>query len=339
MLIKIEKGRSAQRVINRLTELKCRFWIDLEGRQILIVLPGNDSERVPSKTFEAFPEVEEIICSPEPYMLSSREFQKEDTVVKIGKVEIGGKKIVVAAGPCAVESKEQMDLCARAVKDSGGQILRGGAFKPRTSPFTFQGLKEKGLELLVEAGKKEGLVVITEVVASEDVNLVSQYADILQVGARNMQNIRLLETVGKSKLPVMLKRGPASSIKEWLSAADYVLVEGNNKLILCERGVVSFSGSGSGLSTRYILDIGAIPIIKRASHLPIIVDPSHAAGQFELVAPLAKASIAAGADGLLIEVHPNPKKALSDGPQQLTISDFKRLMKDIEEISSKIKRK
>lgn len=339
MLIKIKKDKSAQRVINKLTELKCRYWVGLEAKQILIVLMGNDGEKVPSKTFESFPEVEEVIHSPEPYLLSSRDFQKEDTVVKVGKVEIGGNKIVVAAGPCAVESREQIFLCAKAVKDCGGQILRGGAFKPRTSPFTFQGLKEGGLELLVEAGKKEGLLIITEVIASEDVSLVSQYADILQVGARNMQNIRLLEAVGKTKLPVLLKRGPASSIKEWLSAAEYVLVEGNNNLILCERGIVSFSGSSSGLSTRYILDIGAIPIIERFSHLPIIVDPSHAAGHFEYVASLAKASIAAGADGLLIEIHPNPKEALSDGPQQLTISDFKRLMKDIEEISSAVKRK
>lgn len=343
MLIKMQRGarsESTQRVINKIIEMKCRYWVNLETEEVIIVLlGGGDAARISGEFFEAMPEVERVIPFPEPYVLSSRQLQKEDSLVQIGGIEFGGNKIIIAAGPCAVESKEQILACAKTVKDCGGQILRGGAFKPRSSPFTFQGMKEEGLKLLFEAGKKEGLLTVTEVIASEDVPLVEQYADILQIGARNMQNSRLLEAVGKSKLPVVLKRGCAASPKEWLAAADYVLIGGNKKVVLCERGSTLFNDMTAGLSTRYTLDLGMIPIIKKFSHLPIIVDPSHAAGRFEYVPALAKAAVAAGADGLLIEIHPNPRGALSDGPQQLTFSDFKRLMQELKKIAAAIGRK
>jgi 3-deoxy-7-phosphoheptulonate synthase len=259
-----------------------------------------------------------------PYKLVSREFKSEDSLVSINGIEIGGKRIVVMAGPCAVESKEQLTEAARIVKDAGASILRGGAFKPRTSPFSFQGMEEAGLELLAEVKEQLHIPVITEVVDSHDVHMVSQVADVLQVGSRNMQNFTLLTQIGRSKCPVVLKRGFSCTVTEWLTAADYLLAEGNDQVILCERGIRTFEDS-----TRFSLDISSIPVIKRASHLPVIVDPSHAAGHYALVPAIAKAAVAAGADGLLIEVHPNPKEALVDGLQSLTPSDFTRLMGEL----------
>jgi 3-deoxy-7-phosphoheptulonate synthase len=237
------------------------------------------------------------------------------------------------AGPCAVESKEQLMEAAKAVKESGASVLRGGAFKPRTSPFNFQGLEEVGLELLAQAREQFGMPVVTEVVDPHDVDLVSRYADILQVGSRNMQNFALLTSVGKSKRPIILKRGFSCTTTEWLTAADYLLAEGNNQVILCERGIRTFENS-----VRFSLDISSIPVIERVSHLPVIVDPSHAAGHYSLVPAIAKAAVAAGADGLLIEVHPNPKEALVDGLQSLTLSDFARLMKELRPIAKSVGR-
>jgi 3-deoxy-7-phosphoheptulonate synthase len=237
------------------------------------------------------------------------------------------------AGPCAVESEKQLTEAARIVKDAAAVIMRGGAFKPRTSPFSFQGLQEEGVELLIKVKKKFGLPVITEVVDTQDVELVSRAADILQVGSRNMQNFSLLTAVGKKHLPVVLKRGFACTVTEWLTAADSLLAEGNDQVILCERGIRTFEDS-----TRFMVDIGAVPVIEKASHLPVIVDPSHAAGHYSLVPAIAKAAIAAGADGLLIEVHPNPKEALVDGLQSLTPSDFARLMGELRKIARAIGR-
>ncbi|MDP2917758.1 MAG: 3-deoxy-7-phosphoheptulonate synthase, partial [Dehalococcoidia bacterium] len=245
-----------------------------------------------------------------------------------GGVEIGGNRVVVMAGPCAVESEDQIREAAKVVKRAGASVLRGGAFKPRTSPFSFQGLEEAGLEMLEKVGKEFSIPVVTEVVDTKDVDIVARHADILQVGARNMQNFVLLTEIGKSNHPVVLKRGLASTVTEWLTAADYLLKEGNNQVILCERGIRTFEDS-----TRFSLDIGSIPVVKKFSHLPVIVDPSHASGHYSLVPAIARAAIAAGADGLLIEVHPNPKEALVDGLQSLTPSDFSRLMEELKQIA------
>jgi 3-deoxy-7-phosphoheptulonate synthase len=268
-----------------------------------------------------------------PYKLASREFKPEDGVVNVSGVEIGGNRLVIMAGPCAVEGEEQLRKSAEAVKASGARILRGGAFKPRTSPFSFQGLKKSGLEMLARVREEYGMPVVTEVTDTHDVPLVAKYSDILQVGSRNMQNFVLLSAVGKAGCPVVLKRGFSCTVTEWLTAADYILAEGNNNVILCERGIRTFEDT-----TRFSLDISSIPVIKRASHLPVIVDPSHAAGHYQLVPSLARAAVAAGADGLLIEVHPNPKEALVDGLQSLTPSDFARLMKEIRAIAASLGR-
>jgi 3-deoxy-7-phosphoheptulonate synthase len=268
-----------------------------------------------------------------PYKLASREFKAKDSLVSINGIQIGGKRIVVMAGPCAVESEEQLMEAAKVVKGAGASILRGGAFKPRTSPFSFQGLKKAGLELLTRAREEFGLPVVSEVVEPHDVSLVSRHVDILQVGSRNMQNFSLLTRIGRAKCPVVLKRGFSCTVTEWLTAADYLLAEGNNQVILCERGIRTFEDS-----TRYSMDISSIPVIKKVSHLPIIVDPSHAAGHYSLVPAIAKAAVAAGADGLLIEVHPNPKEALVDGLQSLTPSDFTRLMQELKSIAKSVGR-
>ncbi len=271
--------------------------------------------------FERMDGVEDVISISKPYKLASREFKKEQTVIKVGDVEIGGEEVVIMAGPCAVESEEQVIKTAKAVKESGADILRGGAFKPSTSPYHFRGLGKEGLELLALAKKETGLPVITEVMRPEDVELVAQYADILQIGARNMQNFPLLDEVGRIDKPVMLKRGLSATIQEWLLSAEYILSQGNEKVILCERGIRTFE-----TMTRNTMDVNAIPLIKKLSHLPIIADPSHGTGKWYLVTPVALASIAAGADGIMVEVHPDPDRALKDGPQSLTFENFEEMM-------------
>lgn len=296
-------------------------------RTVIAVL-GSNTGQADTQIFERMPGVEKVFRIEKPFKLASRNFHHEDTLVKVKDAVIGGGKPVIMAGPCAVEDKDQIISCAEIVKELGGEVLRGGAFKPRSSPFSFQGLGEEGLELLAEAREQTGLAVMTEVVSPEDVGLVSEYADILQIGSRNMQNFKLLEKAGSREKPVLLKRGLASTIEEWLTAADYLLRGGKSEVILCERGIRTF-----GNYTRFTLDIGAVPVVKRFSHLPVIVDPSHAAGYFEYVPSLAKAGIAAGADGILVEIHPEPVKALSDGAQSLTFSDFSRLVGEINCIS------
>ena len=296
-------------------------------KTVIAILGGNTGQISPD-SFAVLPGVENVTRIMKPYKLASREFKARNTVVKIGDISIGGNKLVIMAGPCAVESQKQLEEAAKIVKAAGAVILRGGAFKPRSSPFSFQGLEQTGLEYLQEVKKKFGLPVVTEVVDPHQVALVARYADILQVGARNMQNFSLLTELGKIKHPVILKRGLASTVTEWLTAADYLLAGGNNNVILCERGIRTFEDS-----TRFSMDISSIPVIKRFSHLPVIVDPSHAAGHYSLVPAIARAAVAAGADGLLIEVHPNPKEALVDGLQSLTPSDFKRLMGEIKSIA------
>jgi len=283
---------------------------------------------------ELLPGVEQVLLVSKPYKLASREFHPLDTVVEVGGVAIGGNEIVVMAGPCAIESEEQVHATAKAVKEAGATVLRGGAFKPRTSPYDFRGLGEIGLKILAEVGKEYGMPVITEVMSPDQVELVARYADILQVGARNMQNFVLLDEVGKTKKPVLLKRGLSSTIQEWLLAAEYILNAGNENIILCERGIRTFENY-----TRNTMDVSSIPIIEKVSHLPIIADPSHAAGKWHLVPALALAAVAAGADGLLIEVHPHPDLALADGPQSLNFDTFRLLMSQLQPVAKAVNRK
>lgn len=280
---------------------------------------------VDPRSVEILPGVARVIPITKPFKLASREFRKEDSVFSIGPVKIGGPRIVVMAGPCAVESREQIIASAKAVREAGAVILRGGAYKPRTSPYSFQGLGEEGLKYLREAGDLTGMPVATEVVAPADVDLMSRYIDIYQIGARNMQNFELLKTVGAKGMPVILKRGLSATINEWLMAAEYLLSAGTDKVILCERGIRTFE-----TYTRNTLDISAIPVVKTLSHLPVIVDPSHATGLRNKVLPMALASVAAGADGLIVEVHPDPDRALSDGPQSLYPVQFQKLMADVQ---------
>ncbi len=265
--------------------------------------------------------VDSVVRISKPFKLASREVNPYDTVVQVGPVQIGNGRVVVMGGPCSVDSEENVLETARAVKAAGGHILRGGAFKPRTSPYAFRGHGEKGLQILAAAREETGLPIITEVMDPRDVDLVARYADCLQIGARNMQNFTLLDEVGKAGRPVMLKRGMSATIEEWLLAAEYILSHGNRNVILCERGIRTYE-----TATRNTFDINAIPLVKRLSHLPIIGDPSHATGKWQLVEPVALGAIAAGADGLIIEVHPNPDHALSDGAQSLTPANFQKLM-------------
>jgi len=274
-----------------------------------------------------------IFVSPRIKLAVKREC-KEKTLIRVGELLVGGEKVIVIAGPCSVESREQILETARSVRLSGASMLRGGAFKPRTLPYSFQGLGEEGLKLLAEAREETGLPVVTEVMAPQDVKTVEAYTDILQIGARNMQNFPLLKRVAGSAKPVLLKRGFSSTIEEWLGAAEYILHGGNQDVILCERGIRTFTKL-----TRFTLDVTAVPLVKNLSHLPVIVDPSHGTGHSSLVSPMAKAAIAAGADGLMIEVHPNPEEAKSDGIQSITTEEFQKLMKDIYPVATAVGRR
>ncbi|HSW58050.1 MAG TPA: 3-deoxy-7-phosphoheptulonate synthase [Dehalococcoidales bacterium] len=320
-------------VVLRAKSLGFKTQLNVGTDKTVIAILGGNTGQVSTDIFAVLPGVEGVTRIMKPYKLASREFIPQSTVIKTGRVEIGGNRLVIMAGPCAVESQKQLEEAAQIVKNAGASVMRGGAYKPRTSPFSFQGLEVTGLEYLSEVRKKFDIPVVTEVVDSHHVEQVARYVDILQVGARNMQNFTLLTEMGKIKKPVILKRGLANTITEWLTAADYILAGGNLDVILCERGIRTFEDS-----TRFSMDISSIPVIKKNSHLPVIVDPSHAAGHYSLVPALARAAIAAGADGLLIEVHPNPKEALVDGLQSLTPSDFKRLMGELKQIAAAIGR-
>ena len=277
------------------------------------------------ESIEAAPGVESAVRISAPYKFVSREYQKERTRIKLNGAEIGGDEFVVIAGPCSVESEEQILTTAEAVARSGAKLLRGGAFKPRTSPYDFQGLEVEGLKLLRRAGKETGLAIITEVMSDGDVGLVAEYADVLQIGARNMQNYALLKSLGKAGRPVMLKRGLSSTIKELLLAAEYVVSHGNSAVMLCERGIRTFE-----TATRNTFDIGAVPVLREMTHLPVILDPAHATGKTSLIPALARASVAVGADGMMVEVHPYPEKAFSDGAQSLNLKQFDQMMKDLQ---------
>ena len=285
---------------------------------------------VDDTTIRDLPGVQQAIHVSKPYKLVSRDFHPENTIVDVAGVKIGeGQRPVVVAGPCAVESEEQILTTARFVKQAGADLLRGGAFKPRTGPHTFQGLREEGLKLLAKAREASGLPIVTEVMSPDNVGLVAEYADLLQVGARNMQNFDLLRELGRIRKPVLLKRGMSATIEEFLAAAEYILAEGNDQVILCERGIRTFE-----TATRNTLDLAMVPLVKEMTHLPIMVDPSHATGKRSLVTPMSKAALVAGAHGVLVEVHPEPEKALSDGPQSLTFPGFDALMADIRKLQN-----
>jgi 3-deoxy-7-phosphoheptulonate synthase len=295
-------------------------------RKVVAVIGSTGS--VDPEDFSMLPGVAEALRVSQPFKLVSREVKEEDTVVDVGGTKVGGRAITVMAGPCSVESEEQILQSAEAVKKAGAAFLRGGAYKPRTSPYEFQGLREDGLKLLALARERTGLKVVTEVMSTETVDLVAYYADVLQVGARNMQNYALLERLGKARKPVMLKRGLSGTIKEWLMAAEYIVAKGNPDVMLCERGIRTFEPS-----TRNTLDINAIPVAKALSHLPVIVDPSHGIGLRRHVPAIARAAVAAGADGIIVEVHPCPEKALSDGHQSLDFPEFEELMRQVRVIA------
>lgn len=293
-----------------------------------------DKTRVRPEVLEAMDGVERVVPILRPYKLAAREFKPEDTVVQVRNgVEVGGPAVQVIAGPCAVESFEQLLATAEAVKKAGATMLRGGAFKPRTSPYSFQGLEEEGLRLLAQVKAATGLPVVTEVMDPRAVPLVAEYADVLQVGARNMQNFNLLRELGAVRKPVLLKRGPSATVEEWILAAEYIMASGNGEVILCERGIRTFENA-----TRNTLDLSAVPVVKRLSHLPVIVDPSHATGRWELVPPMALAAVAAGADGIMVEVHPNPSEALCDGPQSLNPETFYQLMRQLVRVAAAVGR-
>lgn len=326
-----------QTVVDRVEELGFRAHLSQGEERTIIGIIG-DERPVGIEPLELLEGVERVVPILQPFKLASRDFKPESTVVTLGKgkkgeVSIGGKAIVVMAGPCSIESREQLMETAWAVKESGARVLRGGAYKPRTSPYSFQGLGEKGLELLLEAGEVVGLPVITEVVSPSDVELVKRYSDCLQIGARNTQNFSLLQEIGRSGHPALLKRGMMMTIQELLMAAEYILSNRDYDVILCERGIRTFE-----TATRFTLDINAVPVLKQLTHLPVIVDPTHSTGRAALVPPVSRAAIAAGADGLIVEVHPHPERALSDAPQQMKPEAFVVMMKELKAIAEAVGR-
>jgi 3-deoxy-7-phosphoheptulonate synthase len=319
-------------VIARIEQSGCTVHLS-EGEERTIIGVIGNGRPLDHEQIERMSGVERTVPILRPFKLASREFHPHDTVVSINGCAIGGNQLIVIAGPCAVESREQLREAAVAVKEAGAHVLRGGAFKPRTSPYSFQGLGEKGLRLLADVRKEVDMPVVTEVTSPELVPLVTTFANILQIGARNMQNYALLHAAGESQRPVLLKRGMMSTIEELLMAAEYILSHGNNNVILCERGIRTFESY-----TRNTLDISAVPVLKQLTHLPVVVDPSHGTGKWELVEPMAKAAVAAGADGLMIEVHPHPEEALSDGAQSLKPDRFAGLMRDLESVAKAVGR-
>jgi 3-deoxy-7-phosphoheptulonate synthase len=320
-------------LVAKIKKLGLRPWVS-KGVERTIVGVIGEEDVVRVQPLEVFPGVERVMQILKPYKLASRDFKKENSVIDVGGgLKVGGKRLIVMAGPCSVENQKLLISIAKKIKDAGATVLRGGAFKPRTSPYAFQGLGEKGLKYLAEAKRATGLKIVTELMDVRDTDLVCRYADIIQIGARNMQNFDLLREVGKTKKPVLLKRGMSSTIKEFLMSAEYILSEGNFNVILCERGIRTFEDA-----TRFTLDINAVPVVKSLSHLPIIVDPSHATGKWEYVGATAKAGVAAGADGLIIEVHSNPEEAMSDGEQSLHPENFAKLMGEIRNVAKAVER-
>ena len=336
MIVEMRRGATQAQidaVVARAHHYGLETQLNIGTDKVVIALLGSDTGRIPTESFEVLPGVEAVTRIMRPYKLASREFRDEASLVRIRDIVIGGPRVVIMAGPCSVESREQLLATARHVTGAGACIVRGGTFKPRTSPFSFQGLGEEGVHLLSEVREELGVPVVSEITEPHLLDLMADRVDVLQIGARNMQSYALLRAVGQSNKPCILKRGLAATVTEWLQAADYLLAAGSTQVILCERGIRTFE-----TATRFTLDISSIEVVKRNSHLPIIVDPSHAAGHYELVPTLARAAVAAGADGLIIEVHPDPASALSDGLQSLTFSDFGRLMTELKAIAKAIGR-
>jgi 3-deoxy-7-phosphoheptulonate synthase len=336
MIIVMKKRAEKEKVdavIQWIESVGYRAHVSEGVERTIIGAVGDERDKVRLKAAEDMPGVEKVMPILQPYKLASRETKDGNTVIKVGNVEVGGEKCVVIAGPCAVESEKQLLETAHAVKKAGASMLRGGAFKPRTSPYSFQGMGEEGLKILAKAREETGLPVVTEVMSASEVPLVESYADVLQIGMRNVQNFALLKAVGQAKKPVLLKRGMMTTLEELLMSAEYILASGNDHVMLCERGIRTFE-----TAMRNTLDISAVPFLKEKTHLPVIVDPSHAIGKWRFVLPLAKAAVAVGADGLMIEVHPDPQHALSDGPQSLKPERFETLMLEIESIANIVRK-
>ncbi len=331
MIVVMEKTATEEQIVHiaaRVQEIGLKAHI-IRGTERTVIACIGDERKIKVESFESGPGVSEVLPILAPYKVASREVKADPTQIRVLDFKAGAGAIGVIGGPCSVESEEQIVACARAVRAAGGTGLRGGAFKPRTSPYSFQGMKEDGLKLLALARQETGLAVFTEVMGTEEVDLVTKYADVLQIGARNMQNYRLLEAVGGCGKPVLLKRGPSATIEEWLLAAEYVLDGGNPNVMLCERGIRTFEAH-----TRFTLPLATVPFLHRKTHLPVIVDPSHGTGHTYLVPDMAAASVAAGADGLIIEMHPNPEKAMSDGYQSLDFAQFNEMMATCRKIAS-----
>ena len=329
MLIVMKSGATeaqAEAVVRTIQQLGFQAHVMAGVVRTAIGVTGNQSP-IDAAHFETLPGVSEVIRVSKPYKLVTRDFRPEKTIVRVGDATIGGDDLAIIAGPCAVESRAQALAIAQAVQKSGARFFRGGAFKPRTSPYAFQGLGEEGLMILAEIRETYGLKIVTEALDESGVDLVERYGDIIQIGARSMQNFTLLRRVGKSRLPVLLKRGPAATLDEWLLAAEYIMSEGNYQVVLCERGIRTFVQHA-----RNTLDLAAIPAVRRLSHLPVIVDPSHGTGKNYMVTPLARAGVAVGADGLIVEVHDQPAQALSDGAQALTLDQYERLVSEVRSI-------
>jgi len=325
-------GENIEAVISRIKKEGLKTHLS-QGAEVTIIGIIGDERKLDKGALNRMDGVDRVVPVLRPFKLASRDFKPDDTVITINGHAIGGSKVIVMAGPCSVESLEQMRETAVAVREAGGHMLRGGAFKPRTSPYSFQGMGEEGLKILAQVREETGLYVVTEVMAPEQVELVAQYADVLQIGTRNMQNYALLNAVGKTNMPVLLKRGMMSTVEELLMSAEYIMSNGNHKVILCERGIRTFEKY-----TRNTLDINAVPVLKELTHLPVIVDPSHATGRWTLVKATSKAAVAAGADGLIIEVHPNPAEAVSDGEQSLKPHRFAELMAEVKRVAAAIDR-
>lgn len=326
-MIIVMKPNAPESAIRSITEVICSKGLQThlsEGEQVTIIGVVGDKRKLNNQNIEVMPFVDKIVPITESYKLTNKKFHPQPSRIKVGNYEIGPDTFTIMAGPCAVETEEQLMEIARAVKKAGAQFVRGGAYKPRTSPYSFQGLEEEGLRYMEEAKKETGLATICEVISEAAIEAAAKYVDMIQIGARNMQNFQLLREAGRSGLPVLLKRGLAATIDEWLNAAEYIIAEGNSNVVLCERGIRTYE-----TTTRNTLDLSAVPVIRSKSHLPIIVDPSHATGVAAYVPPLAKAAVACGADGLMIEVHNDPAHALSDGPQSLTFSQFEEMMADM----------
>lgn len=335
MIIVIKKGTAEtdiEHVVEKIKSLGLAVHVS-KGEEKTVIGAIGDESKLAEAPLEAMPGVESVMPIMKPYKLVSTEFKKEPTVIDIGGVKVGGKEIQVIAGPCSVETKELLSDCAGKVKDGGAKLLRGGAFKPRTSPYSFQGLGEEGLKILAEVKKETGLPIVSELMDPRDIDILCKYVDVIQIGARNMQNFRLLMEVGKAGKPVLLKRGLSGTIKELLMSAEYIASQGNSNIILCERGIRTFE-----TATRNTLDLTAVPVLKEETHLPVFIDPSHATGKWHFVAPLSKAAIAVGADGLLIEVHSDPENALCDGAQSLKPGKFAELMGELRAVAKSVGR-